>query len=175
MSTRATSSCTLHTAEMEYHVRILHQMYEDLDPMILLKTAKDRRHMAMFEGSSLRSMPYTASCMVRAVLFSSMLRDAGTTKEALLRGIRLVLPDSLVSHIEKLFTPLEHLIPSKPTIARWRSLLDGSFMLWSRQKLQERIYLGTADTSWLTRRPTWPRVRAHHDCERVARRLGGDA
>lgn len=114
---------------------VLQNVHDQMDTRAFLKSIKEIRvgSNALQVGRH-KGVPYRVAFLVRALCLADLLRNSADIVETLRLSIQVLLPTTLHSHFEQLLDEVQHVLPAKSTISRWRLLLDGGFMLQQRME-----------------------------------------
>lgn len=119
---------------LEECVAVLDTVEQELDPITFLKSIRELDGKA---GSALsehgRNIQYKVSFIVKAMMMADMLRSSDNLADAIAQGVGILLPPSLRQPFTELLDNARTVFPTKPTISRWRALIDGAFMLHCRR------------------------------------------
>ena len=117
---------------VEMQVASMQALCEQMDPVVFAKGIRDMRSMANVQQARTKSLPYNVAFLMKAVIMSDMLKHDADLGRALRHCLRMVLPSGLVEACENMLDASACMMPHKSTISRWRVLVDGAFMLYTR-------------------------------------------
>lgn len=118
-------------------VHVVEAVYQQMDPFFIASMCKDLRSksslLAQPSGGHQR-LRYNVVFLVRALLMADLLRNASALGDAILHGLRLLVPPVLARGLAAAIKSPKEFAPHAGTISRWRLLLDGAYMLHMRRK-----------------------------------------
>ena len=96
-------------------------------------------------GTLKTSARYRSVFVVRTLMLTHTLRQAGLMKVVCHLAMRVAFPDCVFSTLEALLEEMQ--FPSSAQISRWRFQCDVAVMLWSRQRLKKALEKHTGQVS----------------------------
>ena len=154
---------------------ILEDTHDALDETSLARCARDMFGTAglLVDGSRGARRQYQAAYLVKALVLANTLRNSASLRSAVEKAVRMVLPPVLLKPFQAIIAASEQHFPHPSTISRWRTLLDGAYMLYQRkcnaepQKSRNCVRYLLADASVQHRRDFEHIMVAQIDCSQL--------
>lgn len=110
-----------------------------------------KESLALPENASSRTrrFAYRTTFLVHCLVMSGLIMSDGKLRDILLNSVRMLLPPALAKPLADVVrSPGLLPLPSKSTTSRWRVMLDGAFMLWTRRRSNiDAVYYAMVDSS----------------------------
>lgn len=113
---------------------VLQQMSDELGPSGWHRRVLDTQPPVADGGYILRARAYNTTFLVRALLLSSMLRNAANLRRAVRQALQIVLPPALSEPLLDQLSDEASLIPSPSTLSRVRFCVDTAYMSFMSSK-----------------------------------------